>query len=103
MDTTLQRDRAKRLFTYLKEFTLLKATPQRSNENDTLLWLHALPVEKEFRNAAQLATPDGQDEWLTIRKPRFALPPALPSRLPLEHRGVRGSGAGRVRTTRQRT
>lgn len=81
MHSELQHDRAKRLFTYLKEFTQLKFKPQRTSQNDTLIWLHALPEAKEIHNAAVLPPQEGGEQWLSIRKPRFTLPPTLPNEL----------------------
>ncbi|AWN24304.1 hypothetical protein DKM44_14590 [Deinococcus irradiatisoli] len=80
---TPTQDRTERLFKFLQEFTLLKFKPQRTSDNDTLLWLHSLPQEKEVFNAAR--PPAGResnpDEWLVIRKPRFHLAPGLPGEL----------------------
>ena len=54
MDMATQtQERTERLFKFLQEFTLLKFKPQRTSDNDTLLWLHSLPQEKEIFNAAR--------------------------------------------------
>lgn len=81
-DVTLAHDRSLRLFQFLREFTLLKAKPQRTSDNDTLLWLHSLPQEPEVQNAARREAQDTTpDVWLSVRKPKTTAPPVLPDAL----------------------
>ncbi|PYE51991.1 AAA domain-containing protein [Deinococcus yavapaiensis] len=81
MDAATTHDRTQRLFRFLQEFTLLKAKPQRTSDNDTLLWLHALPQEPEVRNVARVLPEAAGDEWVSVRKPKFTLAPILPDAL----------------------
>ncbi|GGS15597.1 AAA domain-containing protein [Deinococcus knuensis] len=78
MTTSLQLDRTQRFYKYLKEFTLLKFKPQRTNEDATLIWLHSLPNEPEIFNPIY-AEPDRIGEtWLSIRRPSRQPVPTLP-------------------------
>ncbi|MCD0175534.1 AAA family ATPase [Deinococcus sp. 14RED07] len=78
MTTSLQLDRTQRFYKYLKEFTLLKFKPQRTNEDATLIWLHSLPNEPEIFNPVY-AEPDRIGEtWLSIRRPSRQPVPTLP-------------------------
>ena len=82
VNATLAHDRSLRLFQFLREFTLLKAKPQRTSDNDTLLWLHSLPQEPEVQNAARREAQDTTpDVWLSVRKPKTTAPPVLPDAL----------------------
>ncbi|MGY2892838.1 AAA domain-containing protein [Deinococcus sp. UYEF24] len=82
MHSTLAHDRSLRLFQFLREFTLLKAKPQRTSDNDTLLWLHSLPQEPEVQSAARRDPQDTTPEvWLSVRKPKLPPAPALPDLL----------------------
>ncbi|CAM4197005.1 AAA domain-containing protein [Deinococcus marmoris] len=76
-----QLDQARRFFQYLKEFTQLRSRPRRTNNGDTLLWLHALPEDQAIVNAARHGTGGVTDEWVTVHKPRFVPAPALPEEL----------------------
>ncbi|EYB67853.1 hypothetical protein DEIPH_ctg032orf0104 [Deinococcus phoenicis] len=81
METATQ-DRARRLFQFLQEFTALKFKPQRTSDNDSLLWFSNLPEEKEIEHAARLSAREGTpDEWLVIRKPKLHPAPTLPDLL----------------------
>ena len=82
MNATLAHDRSLRVFQFLREFTLLKAKPQRTSDNDTLMWLHSLPQEPEVRNAARReAKVNTPDVWLSVRKPKVTAPLMLPEPL----------------------
>ena len=76
-----QTDKTRRLFQYLREFTQLKYKPQRTNQGDSLLWLHSLPEDKQVTNAVRNTDGSVGEEWLVIHKPRFTAPPALPDDL----------------------
>lgn len=81
METSHQPDQAQRFFQYLKEFTQLKYKPQRTNQGDGVLWLHALPEDRRITSAVRQPAEAASDDWLVIHKPRFAPAPALPAEL----------------------
>ncbi|MDR6219844.1 AAA domain-containing protein [Deinococcus soli (ex Cha et al. 2016)] len=81
METSHQPDQAQRFFQYLKEFTKLKYKPQRTNQGDGVLWLHALPEDPRITNVARQSAEAAGDDWLVIQKPRFLPAPALPDEL----------------------
>ncbi|GGK85698.1 DEAD/DEAH box helicase [Deinococcus radiotolerans] len=76
------RERTTKVFQFLQEFTGLKYKPQRTSDNDSLLWLHSLPQEPEVTNAARLTEREvTPDEWLVLRKPKFRPAPMVPAEL----------------------
>ena len=82
MTSTLSHDRSLRLFQFLREFTQLKAKPQRTNDSYTVLWLHDVPNEPEIDNAARRENQDTAPEvWLSVRKPKLPAAPELPDEL----------------------
>ncbi|GGR75236.1 very short patch repair endonuclease [Deinococcus seoulensis] len=81
METSHHPDQAQRFFQYLKEFTQLKYKPQRTNQGDGVLWLHALPDDPRITNVARQSAEAAGDDWLVIQKPRFFPAPALPEEL----------------------
>jgi hypothetical protein len=95
METTLsddmagmapERDRAIRLFTYLKELCALRSTQVRDVASyDQLFWLCDLPRHKLCRCSLwSLVDPPSpgaehhSDPWIEIRKPSLRSPPELP-------------------------
>lgn len=81
MDSTLQHDQTRQVFQYLKEFTQLKYKPQRTNQGDGMLWLHALPEDRRVTNVSRQPVEAMGDDWIVIQKPRFAPAPSLPAEL----------------------
>jgi hypothetical protein len=77
IDQKVIRDRAERLFTFLKEYVALRTKVTRDLLNyDTVLWLHAFPPESmvESSSGAAIGEPE-QTVWVTFRKPTFEKPP----------------------------
>ena len=81
MQTPTQLDRSARLFQFLQEFTQLKYKPKRTNDDSTLLWLHALPEQPEVDNAARAPEGATPEVWLSVRKPRLRPAPTRPEEL----------------------
>ena len=81
MQTPTQLDRSARLFQFLQEFTQLKYKPKRTNDDSTLLWLHALPEQPEVDNAARAPEGATPEDWLSVRKPRLRPAPTRPEDL----------------------
>ncbi|QFP77455.1 AAA domain-containing protein [Deinococcus sp. AJ005] len=81
MQTPTQLDRSTRLFQFLQEFTQLKYKPKRTNDDGTLLWLHALPEQPEVVNAARAPEGPSPEVWLSVHKPRLRPAPARPDEL----------------------
>lgn len=82
MNSTLNHERSLRLFQFLQAFTQLKAKPQRTSDQDTLLWFHSLPQEPEIQNVARREAEDiTPDVWLSVHKPKMPSPPDLPEAL----------------------
>ncbi len=78
------RDRAIRLFTFLRELSELRTTTTRTIENyEQVLWFNDIPREKECLCIAWEPVDDAEqtETWLQIRKPRLKKPPALPEAL----------------------
>jgi very-short-patch-repair endonuclease len=76
-EDTLVRDRAVRLFTYLKELTELRSDVRRNcDEYDQVIWLAEIPKEKECYCAAwDLGRDPAYDDWLRVERPRRKRPP----------------------------
>ncbi|HZD38772.1 MAG TPA: hypothetical protein VE664_09040 [Actinomycetes bacterium] len=75
------RDRAVRLFEYLKRLAELRArTVRELAEYTEVVWFDEVPVEPECR--AVTGVPPGDAlAWLTIERPRRMRPPELPEPL----------------------
>ncbi|ARK30101.1 AAA domain-containing protein [Halalkalibacter krulwichiae] len=66
--SNLDKERALRLFTYLKEFSMLETPLVRNVENyDDVLWFSEVPEEKECTTPLQDG--DFHDVWIEIEKP----------------------------------
>ncbi|HSR26664.1 MAG TPA: AAA domain-containing protein, partial [Candidatus Eisenbacteria bacterium] len=75
------RDRAVRLFTFLKEYTQLRAsTALTTDAYDEVIWLADVPGQSGCVCAAVEPTRDGE-VWLEVRKPRLAPAPRPPEPL----------------------
>jgi energy-coupling factor transporter ATP-binding protein EcfA2 len=82
LNPTLEHERSQRLFQFLQAFTMLKVKPQRTSDQDELLWFHSLPQEPEIQNAAHHEADDTTSEvWLEVHKPKLTPPPAVPQEL----------------------
>ena len=77
---TLVRDKAVRLFTYLKELTELRTDVRRNcDEYDQVIWWAEIPREKECYCAAwDLGREAAYDDWLRVERPRRKRPPTPP-------------------------
>jgi very-short-patch-repair endonuclease len=77
---TLVRDKAVRLFTYLKELTELRSDVRRNcDEYDQVVWWAEIPREKECYCAAwDLGRDAAYDDWLRVERPRRRRPPTPP-------------------------
>src|SRR5215469_18876558 len=72
------RDRAVRLFTFLREYTQLRAsTALTTDAYDEVIWLADVPGLPGCSCAAVDSARDGE-VWLEVRKPRLAPAPRLP-------------------------
>lgn len=84
-----ERDKAIRLFTYLKELCALRTTQVRNVANyDQVFWLSDLPRHKLCRctiwRLTDPSSPTSEqhaDSWIEIRKPELKSPPELPDEL----------------------
>src|SRR5215813_11958903 len=75
------RDRAVRLFTFLREYTQLRAsTALTTDAYDEVIWLADVPGLPGCVCAAVESTRDGE-VWLEVRKPRLAPAPRPPEPL----------------------
>jgi len=85
-EMTQERDKAVRLFTYLKELCALRTTQVRNIESyDQVFWLCDLPRHKLCRSTIWRLTdpssPDSEqhaDPWIEIHKPLLKSAPELP-------------------------
>lgn len=79
----LVRERATRLFTYLKELTELRSEVKRNcDEYEQVMWWSEIPREKECYCAAwDLGREGAYDEWVRIERPRRKGPPNPPATL----------------------
>jgi very-short-patch-repair endonuclease len=77
------RDKAVRLFTYLKELTELRSDVRRNcDEYDQVVWWAEIPREKECYCAAwDLGRDAPYDDWLRVERPRRKRPPTPPPAL----------------------
>lgn len=80
-DTT--RDRAVRLFTFLKELSELQTkTIRRLSEYEKVLWLADIPHQPQCRCAVWFNEPEkDQETWVRIERPRLSSPPEPPDDL----------------------
>ena len=80
---TLVRDKAVRLFTYLKELTELRTDVRRNcDDYDQVVWWAEIPREKECYCAAwDLGRDAPYEDWLRVERPRRKRPPTLPPAL----------------------
>lgn len=83
IDTTehdMSRDRAIRLFTFLRRLAELRTRTIRTlDEYEQVLWLHSIPQEHGCYCIAWRPDDAVQTEvWVEIQKPRLQAPPALP-------------------------
>jgi hypothetical protein len=71
------RDKAVRLFTYLKDLTELRTDVTRNcDEYDQVVWWAEIPREKECYCAAwDLGREAAYDDWLRVERPRRKRPP----------------------------
>jgi len=82
-DEALVRDRAARLFTYLKELTELRTDVRRNcDDYDQVVWWAEIPREKECYCAAwDFGREGAYDDWLRVERPRRKRPPTPPPSL----------------------
>ncbi|MDH4080944.1 MAG: AAA domain-containing protein [Nitrospira sp.] len=89
LEMTPERDKAVRLFTYLRDLCALRTTQVRNVKSfDQVFWLNDLPHHKLCRSRiwcltdSAASTPDqNADVWIEIRKPAIKSPPELPDEL----------------------
>src|SRR5215467_1689808 len=75
------RDRAVRLFTFLREYTQLRASTALTTDSyDEVIWLADVPGLPGCACAAVEPTRDGE-VWLEVRKPRLTPAPRPPEAL----------------------
>lgn len=79
----LIRDRATRLFTYLKELTELRSDVKRNcDEYEQVMWWSEIPREKECYCAAwDLGRGSAYEDWVRIERPHRKVPPNPPPTL----------------------
>lgn len=79
-DDQLVRDRAIRLFTYLRELTELNVKTIRTyDQYEKVLWFDSIPREIGCHCIAWGPVDDEKsDVWIEIRKPRLKAPPEVP-------------------------
>ena len=77
------RDRAIRLFTYLKELTELRSDVKRScDEYEQVIWWAEIPKEKEcYCSFWDLGREGAYEDWIRVERPRRKKPPVPPSTL----------------------
>ncbi len=78
------RDRAIRLFTFLRELTELRTkTIRTSDQYEKVLWFNNIPREPGCYCVAWRAaeTEEDREVWVEIRKPRLTPPPKVPDTL----------------------
>jgi hypothetical protein len=75
------RDKAVRLFTYLKELVSLRSTLAREySDRDRILWLHTIPHEPQCYTAAWGKMEDASDRtWVELKKIPEPACPVVPS------------------------
>lgn len=84
-----RRDRAIRLFTYLRELAQLRSKVIRTLDDYEVLWFSDIPREQECFTQAWGAVPEEREDiWLEIKKPKFPHVPSVPTELRLWVREV---------------
>jgi hypothetical protein len=80
LDDQILRDRAIRLFTYLRELTELNAKTTRTiDQYEKVLWFNDIPRETGCHCIAWGPVDEEKsDVWIEIRKPRLKAPPEVP-------------------------
>ncbi len=80
---SIVRDKAVRLFTYLKELTELRSDVKRScDDYDQVVWWTEIPQEKECYCAAwDLGREAAYDDWIRVERPLRKRPPSPPDSL----------------------
>ena len=77
-------DKAKRLFTFLRELSALRTNTIRNlDQYDRVLWLKDIPREKGCYSVAWHMGEDDEppEVWIEISKPSLKVPPTVPSEL----------------------
>lgn len=75
----LLRDRATRLYTYLRELALLKSTVVRNvSDYEERFWFHDLPNDEAIQSILRGSASDGSDSWVEIRRRDEPKLPPLP-------------------------
>ena len=78
-EDALLRDKAARLFTYLKEFVQLRWVPIRDCSNyESVLWFHQVPREQGCFSVAWGSPREDDDVWLEVRKQSEPRCPPIP-------------------------
>lgn len=78
----ITRDKATRLFTYLKELSQMKTKVTHDlSEYEQVIWLHDIPKEKECFCITWGGHEERNDLWLEIKRPKRLSPPDLPNLL----------------------
>lgn len=82
-DDRVVRDRAARLFTYLKELTELRSEVKRNcEEYEQVIWWAEIPRENECYCAFwDLGRESAYEDWIRVERPRRKRPPVPPSSL----------------------
>ena len=88
-DLSPERDKAIRLFTYLKDLCALRTTQVRNvSTYDQVFWVSDLPRHKLCRciiwrlnDPPSLTSEQHADSWIEIHKPALKSPPELPDEL----------------------
>ena len=97
IDDQQSRDRAIRLFTFLRELTELRTKTIRTvDQYDKVLWFNKIPREQGWCYSAAWGPVENEkqsDVWLEVKKPRLKAPPKVPSLLEpwLDLQGVQDS------------
>ncbi|HUY98589.1 MAG TPA: hypothetical protein VMW47_13410, partial [Verrucomicrobiae bacterium] len=75
-DSDERRDKAVRLFTFLREVTALRNSPVRDLDRyEEVLWLDAIPDAPECFSLWRLPPGTDAEYWIQIRKPNLPPPP----------------------------
>lgn len=79
--TDLTRDRAIRLFTFLRELTELRTKAIRTlDQYEKVLWLSDIPHEEGcFCASWNIGGEQESDAWIQVRRPRLSDPPKIPA------------------------
>jgi very-short-patch-repair endonuclease len=81
-DVALMRDRARRLFLFLKELAQLRSKVERTcDDYPHVIWLADLPEAPEhisFRQPTDSSEPSATQVWLEVQQPQLPAPPPVP-------------------------